>query len=160
MKKHFSAALLPCLLLCVLPQHAWAGSMDKDLSDLLHEGDLGDAVPGLEKEGVTSFKRLLLLTDSDVDDMVQTQQLPMIVGRRLKKIASMRPGWWGIWVSMQSKDILDRLSMRRKLLGVLNRWTKLRFRLGDAAGLPEANGCCGGRRTCSREDCSCRRRPG
>ena len=94
MKKHFSAALLPCLLLCVLSQHAWAGSMDKDLSDLLHEGDLGDAVPGLEKEGVTSFKRLLLLTDSDVDAIVQTQQLPMIVGRLLKqKLALLKTTW-------------------------------------------------------------------
>jgi len=120
MKKHFSATLLPCLLLCVLSQHAWAGSMDKDLSDLLQEGDLGDAVPGLETEGITSFKRLILLTDSDVDAIVQTHQLPMIVRRLLKqKIASMKPGWWGIWVSLQSENIFQRLSMRRKRVGVL-----------------------------------------
>ena len=93
MKKHASPSLLVCLLLCVLSQQARAGSMDKDLSDLLHQGDLGNAVPGLENEGVTSIERLLVLTDNDVDAMVQ-KQLPVEAGRLLKQtIASIQTGW-------------------------------------------------------------------
>ena len=54
--------------------------MDKDLSDLLHQDHLVDAVPVLETEGITSFERLLQLTDGDVGAIVQKQQVQMIVG--------------------------------------------------------------------------------
>jgi hypothetical protein len=98
-----AAALLPCLLLATLSQHARAGSMDKDLSDLLHQDDLVDAVPILEKEGITSFERLLQLTDGDVDAIVQKQQAQMKVGGQLKqKLMSMKTGWVSHCQALQS----------------------------------------------------------
>jgi hypothetical protein len=61
--------------------------MDQDVAEHLRRHDLGDAVAGLEKEGVYSLERLLQLTDDDVDAMVQKgdfPDFPIMTGRLVK----------------------------------------------------------------------------
>ena len=58
--------------------------MDQDVAEHLRRHDLGDAVAGLEKEGVYSLERLLQLTDDDVDAMVQKGDFRIMTGRLVK----------------------------------------------------------------------------
>ena len=58
--------------------------MEKDVAEHLRRHDLGDAVTGLEKEGVYSLERLLQLTDDDVDAMMQKGDFPIMTGRLVK----------------------------------------------------------------------------
>ena len=58
--------------------------LDADLKTVLKQHSLEDAVGALEKLGVYDWARLRLLTDGDIDMMVERNKLPLITGRLLK----------------------------------------------------------------------------
>ena len=58
--------------------------LDADLKTVLKQHSLEDAVGVLERLGVYDLARLRLLTDGDIDMMVERNELPLITGRLLK----------------------------------------------------------------------------
>ena len=91
MRRQTCALLMALFVLVAMPAPAHSFfnlirkyETDADLTTVLKQHSLEDAVGALEKLGVYDLARLRLLTDGDIDMMVEKNELPLITGRLLK----------------------------------------------------------------------------
>ena len=71
---------------------------------------MGDVVPSLQKDGVNTFKSLLLLTDDDVDSLVQKHLFNVTTSNLLK---AMIASWKGDRVSLSEQKEFTRMHDKR-----------------------------------------------
>ena len=91
MRRQTCALLMALFVLVAMPAPAHSFfnlirkyKTDADLKTVLKQHSLEDAVGVLERLGVYDLARLRLLTDGDIDMMVERNELPLITGRLLK----------------------------------------------------------------------------